>query len=144
MLLETLDRVKRRWLSEQIILAAPPHGGELEERLRNLGVEPTDEIRNVFLVLTGFAEEDLDSECFTFWTLDRIAREHSRGWIKDKTYIHFADFLLDSHTYSFKVAGDDPASVYCHWDKDYIVKVSDSFETFFEYYLTDIKKLFPD
>jgi len=79
-----------------------------------------------------------------FLDVRSIARERSQDWSKDRSYIHFADFLIYSHAYSFKVGGDKAASVYCHWDKDYIVKISDSFETFFEYYLTDIKKLFPD
>jgi len=79
-----------------------------------------------------------------FLALDHIAREHSQDRSEDRGYVHFADFLIYSHSYSFKVGGDNAASVYCHWDEDYIVKISDSFETFFEYYLTDIKKLFPD
>ena len=144
MLLEVLALVKQRWLSDRIILAVPPSDEELKERFRNLGVEPTDEIRTVFSTLTGFVDDDMDSECFTFWTLDRIAREHSQFRSAENSFIHFADFLIDSHSYCFKAGSDSAASVYCHTDKDYIVKISDSFETFFEYYLTDIKKLFPD
>lgn len=75
--------------------------------------------------------------------MDRIIRENSEPSVRGTGFIHFVDFLIDSHTYAFKLDDSARASVYYHRNKDYIVRICDSFQTFFEYYLTDPKMLFP-
>lgn len=141
---EILEKVKQYWSSENIALAPLPEQAELEVQLRALGVQPTREIQRVFFALNGFADHDMDSECLTFWSLQRMIDENSRYGRKGRSYVHFADFLIDSHTYAFRQTESSSAAVSCYYDDVYIVKVADSFEEFFEYYLTDIKKLFPD
>jgi hypothetical protein len=145
MLEEVLDRVRSRWRNEQLILAPPMGERELLERFLTLGVNANSEILKVFSTLGGFADDDLDSECLTFWTVDKILTENQRGWVMDRSYIHFADFLIDSHTYAFRINDSAlTAAVYCHWDSNYIVKICDSFEAFFDFYLFDPAKLWPN
>ncbi len=139
-----LEKVKQHWLSENIALAPLPGQAELDVQLPSLGVRPTNEIRRLFSTLNGFADDDMDSECFAFWRLQRMVDENSRQGMKDRRYVHFADFLIDSHTYAFRQTESDSVAIYCHYTDDHIVKIGDSFEEFFEYYLTDVKKLFPD
>jgi len=143
MLSETLDKVRSHWVSENLVLASPLDRDDLYERFLTLGVSATPEILEVFSKLNGFAEDDMDSECLSFWTVDKIVRENQMGWVRDRLYVHFADFLIDSHTYAFKINDSGSSSVYCHWDSSYVVKICESFETFFEYYLFDTPKLWP-
>lgn len=143
MLAETLERVRSHWVSENLGLACPLNRDALFERLLTVGVRATPEVLEVFSTLNGFAEDDMDSECLSFWTVDKIVRENQLGWVKDRHYVHFADFLIDSHTYAFKIDDSGSTSVYCHWDSSYIVKISESFQTFFEYYLFDTPRLWP-
>jgi hypothetical protein len=143
MLPETLDKVKEHWLSENIVLAPSCDKEVIHKQFRYLGVNATPEILEVFSKLNGFAEDDMDSECLSFWTIDKIVRENQMGWVKDRLYVHFADFLIDSHTHAFKINDSGSASVYCHWDSSYVVKICESFQTFFEYYLFDTPKLWP-
>jgi hypothetical protein len=139
-----LEEVKQHWLSENIALAPPPGQAELDKQLIALGVRPTDEIRRVFSTLNGFADDgEMDSECVSFWTLQRMLDGNRRYGVKEPRYIHFADFLIDSHTYAFRQTESDFVAVYCcHYSADHVVKIADSLEEFFEYYLTDVMRLF--
>lgn len=87
----------------------------------------------------------MDSEHFTFWPIDQMIKENKKqDWVKDKSFVHFADFLIFSHTYAFKQNETPFASIYCQYAWDNIVKVADSFEEFFEYYLNSNPKLWPE
>jgi len=99
---------------------------------------------DVFSILNGFVDDRMDGECFVFWSIDKMLTESSRYYINDATFVHFADFLIDSHTYAFKQNETDFVSVHCHYSNNYVVKLADSFEEFFEYYLTDTVRLFPN
>ncbi|MGD9561551.1 MAG: hypothetical protein AB7F88_04730 [Pyrinomonadaceae bacterium] len=86
----------------------------------------------------------MDRECFQFWSIDRMLEENNRYHANDGSFCHFADYLINSHTYAFSQNETDFVSVYCYYCDDYIVKVADSFEEFFDWYLTEPMKLYPN
>ena len=142
MLDETLERVKQHWISEGLALGPTPDRAQLCARFIDLGIKPASEVLQVFTTLGGFANDDLDSECLTFWTIEKILTENSAVYAKDRPYVHFADFLFNSHTYAFSVAQMDRVEVHCYDNEDKIVKVANSFQDFFRYYLDELGKLF--
>jgi hypothetical protein len=61
---------------------------------------------------------------------------------KESQYVVFADFLIDSHWYAFKVNDENTASVYLYYGDEDTTKISNSFTEFFELYLAEPAKLF--
>jgi hypothetical protein len=51
------------------------------------------------LRLNGFANWDMTSNMFTIWPLERIVEEYNRE--SDKSFIVFADWLINSHHIGF-------------------------------------------
>jgi len=143
MLSETLEKVKNLWQKQGLAVNDPLDLSRTKKQLQLLGVQATDEILEVFSTLNGF--EDIDDECLSFWSLDQMIRENVNSrYIVDKSYVHFADFLIFSHTYAFRQDSEAFGSLYCYYAPDYIVRIADSFEEFFEYYLKrDSGKLWP-
>jgi hypothetical protein len=142
---ETLAKVWARWDAESLGPIPSLDDAQLRNKLDILGVEASDEILQVFSYLNGFDDDEMDSECFSFWSIDRMIEENSQPAVsRDRSFVHFADFLIFSHTYAFKQNTSELVSVYCHYDYDCIRKVADSFEEFFGYYLTTDQKLWPD
>lgn len=86
----------------------------------------------VYSRLGGMVDDDLDSICFTFWTIEKILERNKQ----DSEYIFFADFLLDSHWYGFKCENEDVSSIHIHLGGNQFEKLADSFDEFFENYLT--------
>ncbi|MEO8042309.1 MAG: hypothetical protein ABI646_06860 [Acidobacteriota bacterium] len=142
MLLEVLEKVKLHWIEDGIAIAPSPDKTKIANFFSDIGVEPSEEVFTVFSVLGGFINDDMDSECLTFWTLEQI-RNYNGATGRETGLVHFADFLINSHTYAFGTRGSAVAAVCCHYDKDYIVNVSDSLQSFFELYLMEPRKLFP-
>ncbi len=126
MLSDTLERVKKYWKDENLPIEEPLDRERLRDRLEALGVRATEEIVAVFSALNGFKEMDMDDELFSFWPMSWIIEENRKSeWVKDKSYVHFADFLIFSHRYAFRQSESPFVSVYCHYATDYIVKVAD-------------------
>jgi len=60
---------------------------------------------------------------------------------RNSEVIEFADFLIDSFRYGFRIEFDDTVGIYIVCGKDNNEKVADSFRAFFQLYLTDAGKL---
>ncbi len=138
MLQNYLQKVINNWKKEGLKLEKPLSSIELNKNFINSNILPSKEIIELYSEFNGFAEEELDSECMTFWTIKKIVAEHQ----KDSQYVVFADFLIDSHWYSFKANDENTASVYLYYGDDDTTKISNSFAEFFEFYLTEPSKLF--
>lgn len=144
MLSDTLERVRNYWKREGLFSEYPLDRLQIEDRLTSIGVRGTEEIVAVVSTLNGFKVDEMDDEGFSFWSIDQMVEENLKGeWVKDKRYVHFADFLIFSHTYCFRQVGSPSTSIYCHWSLDDIVKIANSFEEFFEYYHMRDRRLWP-
>ena len=144
MLSETLERVRSYWKREGLFFEDPLDRLQIEDRLTSLGVRGTEEVVAVVSTLNGFKVDEMDDEGFSFWSIDQMVEENLKGkWVKDKSYVHFADFLIFSHTYCLRQVGSPSTSIYCHWSLDDIVKIANSFEEFFEYYHMRDRRLWP-
>jgi hypothetical protein len=80
----------------------------------------------------------MDSECLSFWTVEKILRENKLN----AEYVFFADFLIASHFYAFKFKAADSSSIYVYYGKNDRHKIADSFAEFFELYLENPERLF--
>ena len=141
MLVDTIERVKRYWKDQCLKIEKPLDRPQLDERFSALRVNATEELVTVFSALNGFTEM-MDDELFAFWPVDQMIEENCNGdWVKDRSSVHFADFLIFSHTFAFKQNETPFAAIHCHYASDNIVKVADSFEEFFEYYLSKDPRL---
>jgi len=136
---DNLIKVNRRWRDEGLELTASRLEEEVIEAFANLGILLARDAVEVYSTIGGFAEDDMDSECLTFWTVERILRENDFN-AED---IYFADFLIDSHHYYFKYKNAESSTIYASYGETGRFRIADSFDEFFELYLTDIKGLFP-
>ena len=139
MLSENLIKVNKKWRDEGLKLAATYLEEEIKEAFTNLGVLLADDAVQVYSTIGGFAEDDMDSECLTFWTVEKILRENDFN--ADKIY--FADFLIESHRYYFKYKNAEKSEIHVSYDTEVVYKIANSFDGFLELYLTNIKGLFP-
>jgi hypothetical protein len=138
MLQRNLQISINNWKKEGLKLEKPLLITELKAAFANSGIATANEIIEVYSGFNGFADEELDSECLTFWTIKKMLSEYQ----KDSQYVVFADFLLDSHWYAFKANDESTASVYLYYGDEDATKVSKSFAEFFELYVTEPSKLF--
>jgi len=136
---ENLIKVNQKWRDEELKLALPVLEEEIIEAFTKLGISLARDAVEVYSTLGGFAEDDLDSECLTFWTVEKILRENDFNAEK----VYFADFLIDSHWYYFKYKDAETSAIYAGFDETDRYKIADSFDEFFELYLNNINELFP-
>lgn len=138
MLIENVKKVERIWKSEGLNIAEPLSKNAVIESFAELNKRLSKDVIEVYSNLGGMADDDVDSICFTFWTVKKIIAENELS--NELTF--FADFLIYSHLYGFKFENEDISSVHIYWGKNQIEKVADSFDEFFDNYLTKSEKYF--
>jgi hypothetical protein len=138
MLQTHLQKVVDNWKKEGLKLEKPLLATELNAAFADSNITTAKEITELYSNFNGFADEELDSECITFWTIKKILSEYQ----KESQYVVFADFLIDSHWYAFKANDENTASVYLYYGDEDTTKISNSLAEFFELYLTEPAKLF--
>lgn len=138
MLQNHLQKAINKWQNEDLKLEKPLSRAEVNAAFAKIDILPAKEIIELYSVFNGFNEGDLDAECMTFWTIKKMMAEYQ----KESQYVVFADFLLDSHWYAFKSNDENTASVYLYYGDEETTKISNTFAEFFEFYLTDISRLF--
>jgi hypothetical protein len=129
--------VLKEWNSEAI---RPNHAipaNDVLFQFQFMGVNATTEILEVFSHLNGFDDGSMDRHCINFWSMDKIKLEKQRN----SDLVEFADFLIDSHRYGFKVEPNHSVGIYVVYDEDASDKVAGSFREFFQLYLTDAEEL---
>ncbi len=138
MLQENLEKVKEHWKLERLKLAEPLSENEIIAVFAELGILLSSDVIEVYSNLGGFDENDMDSECLTFWTIEKIQRENEAN----SEYVYFADFLIDSHQYAFKYENPDISSIHVYYSENAKYKIANSFTDFFELYLKNPARLF--
>ena len=139
MLSDNLIKVNQKWRAEGLKLASPLLEAEIIEAFANLGIRLSRDVVQVYSTIGGFVDENMDSECLSFWTAEKILHENDFN-AED---VYFADFLIDSHQYCFRYKNADSSAIYVHYSETDRFQIADSFDEFFELYLTNIKGLFP-
>jgi hypothetical protein len=135
---ETLQKVNDLWKKEGLSLAKPFLPAQLTGTFGKLGVRLSKDVIEVYSTLGGMTDGEMDSECLSFWAIERILKENA----PKSEFIYFADFLIDSHHYAFKIEDRVNSSIHVHYSEKDRPKVADSFDEFFRLYLTDKSKLF--
>ncbi|MET0637950.1 MAG: SMI1/KNR4 family protein [Chitinophagaceae bacterium] len=79
-------------------------------------------LRNFWLQADGFYEDDLPEGFIRIWSIERVLYEHATR--EDKTFIGFADFMLNSWAYGFFIGKEG-----IYKDCDSHLPVCNSFET---------------
>ena len=138
MLIENLKQVKEHWKQSNLNLAEPLLEKELVDIFANIEIPISREVIEVYSNLNGFNEWEMDSECLTFWEIQKILKENKRK----SEYVYFADFLINSHFYAFKFEDANNSSVFASYSENDNRRVADSFDEFFEIYLKNPAKLF--
>jgi hypothetical protein len=136
-LLENLKKVKQLWKQDGLDLAEPLSENEVIDNFGKLGTLISRDIIDVYSNLGGMSDNDSDSILFSFWTIEKIIEENE----SNSEFIFFADFLIESHLYGFKFENENVSSIHIHYGKNDTEKVADSFEEFFEIYLTKSEDL---
>ncbi len=135
---ENLKKISKIWKSEGLNLAEPLSKNEVVDNFANLGILISQEVITVYSNLGGMIDWGTDSICFSFWTIDRILEENESN-IK---LTFFADFLINSHLYGFKSENENVSSIHIYHGANDTEKIADSFDEFFENYLTKPEKYF--
>ncbi len=138
MLVENVKKVEQVWKNEDLKIAEPLSENNVVESFANLGVLLSKEVIDVYSNLGGMIDENMDSVCFSFWTVERILTENKPN--SELTF--FADFLINSHWYGFKFENENVSSIHIYWGENQIEKIADSFNEFFENYLTKPEEYF--
>lgn len=138
MLQENLQKVRNYWKKEKLNLAKPLLRFQLFRVFEVLTLQISKDVIEVYSTLNGFDENEMDSECLTFWTIEKILKENK----PNSEFVYFADFLIDSHHYAFKFEDGIDSSIYIHYSEKDRPKVASSFAEFFELYLTNTGRLF--
>lgn len=138
MLKENLEKIKEKWKLDGLKLKNPFSKEELIKRFAKVGITLSQDVIDFYSSIDGFDENEMDSECLTFWTIEKILKENET----DSKEIYFADFLIDSHQYFFKYKNAEYSEVFIRYSETDKHKIADSFDDFFELYLKDINSLF--
>ena len=129
--------VLKQWNAQDLRPNDALSAEDIAVQFQSIGINANTEILEVFSKLNGFDEGTMDGHCINFWSIDKIKLENQA-----KTdVIEFADFLIDSFRYGFKIESDDSVGIYLVYGLDNNEKVADSFRAFFQLYLTDAGKL---
>lgn len=98
---ETLNLVKTNWKQQGLNLIELRSKDKLIKILSKFNILASEEFMEVYSIINGFDENDMDSEGLSFWPIEKILR----GNKPNDEYIYFADFLINSHWYGYKING---------------------------------------
>jgi hypothetical protein len=137
-LVEKVKKVEQIWKNEGLKIAEPLSENNVVESFANLSILLSQEIIDVYSNLGGMIDEDMDSVCFSFWTVERILTENKPN--SELTF--FADFLINSHWFGFKFENESVSSIHIYWQENQIEKIADSFDEFLATYTTNPGKYY--
>lgn len=135
--MNVLGRVIEKWQQDGIELLPANNESDVIAAFSKLGRKVSNDVINLYCTTGGMDGED--SCLWSLWSLDRIIKEnegHSRS------YILFADSMIDAYRYCFKYEDVDNSSVYVDWlDGAELEYVAKNMNEFFEYYLESPEKI---
>ncbi|WP_374464873.1 SMI1/KNR4 family protein [Chryseobacterium sp.] len=94
-----IDKIKEKWANESIKLNPPATPEAIKAVEEIIDFQFPDDFREFYLNLDGFADSDWTKNMFSIWSLSRILEEYHHE--KNKSFIVFADYLINSHHIGF-------------------------------------------
>jgi hypothetical protein len=135
---DNLKKISEIWKKEGLDLSKPLCVDEIKRSFAKFEILLSQDVIAVYSNLGGMIDWGMDSVCFSFWTIERILEENKSN--SELTF--FADFLINSHLYGFKFENENVSSIHIFYGENDSEKVADSFDEFFENYLTRPEKYF--
>ena len=93
-------QIIERWQAENVSLNAGASTSDMAQLEQALDFKFPTEFKELYAVADGFAEWDMDPECFSMWPTDRILEEYAAAK-DDSDLIGICDFLIWSHALGF-------------------------------------------
>jgi hypothetical protein len=88
-----------QWKASGTKLNLPASISEIETAENTLDFKFPDDFKQLYLVMNGFEDWDMQEHSFSFWPLDRIIAEHNES--DNKSFIGFSDWLIRCNTIGF-------------------------------------------
>jgi hypothetical protein len=101
--MEIFEKLRGKWISEDIALYPPETRSATIECFRKLGIEASEELISLYGIVGGM--EDMDDEQFRLWSLNEILEENTTPEETQRCKIDgvlFADYLINSWCYRIK------------------------------------------
>ena len=132
------EGVTHSWQQEGIPLLAPIDPAAVRTELSKNGQRYSDDVVDLYSITGGMANDEMDSHCFSMWPFDKVISKN-----KERSYLAFADFLIDSHWYGFVYESKARSKVCVDYFKHgtELEIIADSVEEFFRKYLVDPRSL---
>jgi len=131
---EVLEKIIEKWKDENLGINSPYSEKQIQNSFDKIGKLVSKDVLQVYMTFGGLADCEMDSNLFSFWTLEQAVNEN----LKFKTnFTLFGDFLIFSHFYGYKYENENISSVYANYEIEEYTKVSESVEEFFGLYLTN-------
>lgn len=88
-----------QWHAENVRLNPPAQLSDIEALEKKLSFEFPESFKKLYLIVNGFHDFEWRTNLFSWWSLDRIAKEYEDD--RDADFIGFSDFLIVSHVIGF-------------------------------------------
>ena len=138
--LSNVEALIRNWRRDGVRLLPPRDEGEVRETLGRAGRPVARDLVALYRATGGMEDGEMDGECLTLWTPERVAEENSAH---ARTPLLFMDFLINSHAYGAQYEDEETSSVYIdHYGAAPARRVAESLDDFLRLCLTDPQKIF--
>ena len=139
-----LDELVRRWEAEDVPWGPANSVEQVRAFEARTGVSLPEDMSRYFLSVGGMQENCTDGDLFCFWSLAEVGPVESDSVINAAAYAGyylFADFMIWSHAYGVRLAGDASHPVVIVGGEAPI-QVAESFTDFLRKYLRDPEALY--
>ena len=131
---EILQKIVEKWKNDNLEISLPYTKNQVLKSFAKIGKQVSNDILEVYTTFGGLADDGIDSNLMSFWTLDQLESENLS---RKSEFTFFGDFLIFSHSYGYKYENENVSSVYSDYETAEFKKISDSVEEFFHLYITD-------
>lgn len=86
---EMLLKVVNKWKAENLEIASPYSKRHIQSAFAKIGKSISKDIIEIYTTFGGLADEMMDSNLLSFWTLDQLVYENSS---RKSDFVLFGDF----------------------------------------------------
>ena len=131
--MNSIESAIRKWQHDGLLLVSPMDEASVHSALTTTGRKYSRDVVALYCATGGMSDDQMDSLCWSLWTLDRLVSENRRY---ERPYLLFADFLIGSHLYCFKYETTETSAVCVdYFDGQEPHLVSKSVTEFFDLYM---------
>ena len=106
--MNSIESALRKWQHDGLHLVSPLGEAAVHSALTSSGRKYSRDIVALYCATGGMSDGEMDSHCWSLWTLDRLISENRQY---ERPYLLFADFLIGSHLYCFKYKTAETSAV---------------------------------